>query len=360
MIWRIVKAMVRLVAAASTPGFRLRCPSRSIRVGPEHGSLRCRTGWLDNRMSIQTRVAPYPVPCLLCHCPAAYSRDTSGVMSMSKRMPLGRRPEDVEHQYEVEKDLAAHLRAASVEERRRLYTHVYDELFRLCPDHPQLVAKRDPVSDSAKIRRQLTILQNYVRREHTYLEIGPGDCSLAVAMASHAKRCIAVDVSTEITRREHWPDNLELIISDGSSIPVPAESVDVAYSNQLMEHLHPDDAEIQLANIYAALRPGGRYVCRTPNRLSGPHDVSRWFDSVATGFHLREYSIQEARELFKRVGFRSFSGFLLVRERFLEHPLAPVMAIEALLDALPGKSGRAIAYSRWMGLLLGVNIVATK
>jgi predicted SAM-dependent methyltransferase len=38
---------------------------------------------------------------------------------------------------------------------------------------------------------------------------------------------------------------------------VRAESVDLAYSNQLMEHLHPDDASEQLANVYRALKPGG-------------------------------------------------------------------------------------------------------
>ena len=61
--------------------------------------------------------------------------------------------------------------------------------------------------------------------------------------------------------------NFELIISDGISIPVPAGSIDFAYSNQLMEHLHPDDAESQLENVFTALRPGGAYLCITPNRL---------------------------------------------------------------------------------------------
>ena len=39
-----------------------------------------------------------------------------------------------------------------------------------------------------------------------------------------------------------------------------------------------------LANLYRALKPGAVYVCITPNRLSGPHDISLYFDSVATGF----------------------------------------------------------------------------
>lgn len=60
-----------------------------------------------------------------------------------------------------------------------------------------------------------------------------------------------------------------------------------------MEHLHPDDAYEQLQEIYNALIPGGIYICITPNRLSGPHDVSQYFDSIATGFHPKEYTTVE-------------------------------------------------------------------
>jgi hypothetical protein len=44
-------------------------------------------------------------------------------------------------------------------------------------------------------------------------------------------------------------------------------------------------------------------VVVTPNRLLGPHDISRHFDDVATGLHLREYSVTEAARLLRRAGF---------------------------------------------------------
>ena len=104
------------------------------------------------------------------------------------------------------------------------------------------------------------------------------------------RQVYALDVSAEITSRVSLPSNFKLILSDGTSVPLPPESVDVAYSNQLMEHLHPDDALEQLQGIWRALRPGGVYICLTPNRVNGPHDISQYFDSVATGFHLKEYT----------------------------------------------------------------------
>ena len=98
----------------------------------------------------------------------------------------------------------------------------------------------------------------------------------------------ALDVSDEIATRITLPANCKLVLSDGLTVAVPEGSIDVAYSNQLMEHLHPDDAVEQLHNVYRALKPGGAYICITPNALWGPHDVSRRFDREPTGFHLKE------------------------------------------------------------------------
>jgi len=108
---------------------------------------------------------------------------------------------------------------------------------------------------------------------------------------------------TRLRKTSCSPKNAELIISDGVNIPVPRESIDVAYSNQLMEHLHPDDAVEQLGNICEALALGGIYICGTPNRLVGPTDVSAGFDRVSTGFHLKEYLPTELSRIFSQAGF---------------------------------------------------------
>jgi SAM-dependent methyltransferase len=276
---------------------------------------------------------------------------------MPKPLPTDRSPDRVRHHYEVEKELAARLRVSSHAERARLYSEVYDELFRRVPDHPQLVRKSDPVVTAAGVARLLPTLRRFVKPDGTFLEVGPGDCNLSLAMATGVARCYAVDVSTEITRRPDWPGNFELKLSDGTSIPVPPGSVDLAYSNQLMEHLHPDDALLQLKNIHRALRPGGCYVCRTPNRLSGPHDVSAHYDVVATGFHLREYSCGELSRLFREVGFRRVKAFCIVRGRYVAVPMLVLSTLEGLLSLLPSGLRQRLAISRVLALLLGVNLV---
>src|SRR2546425_9014273 len=146
--------------------------------------------------------------------------------------------------------------------------------------------------------------RGFFQKKDTFFgEMGAGDCSFSFEGVVFKKGVCAVVVCEKITKNARPPLNFRLILSDGCSIPLPRASVNVCYSNQLMEHLHPDDALEQLENIVKVLVPGGVYICITPNRLTGPHDISRHFDAVATGFHLREYTRTELRDLFKAAGF---------------------------------------------------------
>jgi SAM-dependent methyltransferase len=136
--------------------------------------------------------------------------------------------------------------------------------------------------------------------------------------------------------------------------------VDVAYSNQLMEHLHPDDAAAQLDGIVRALRPGGIYLCITPNRVSGPHDISKYFDEVATGFHLKEYTFAELSALLRAAGFAAVTPYLGAGGAHLFYPGFVVRAFERSLRALPAPVRRRIAPSLPSRIVLGLRVVARK
>ena len=75
------------------------------------------------------------------------------------------------------------------------------------------------------------------------MEIGAGDCAFSINAAHLIRLGIVVDVSEVIVSAAAGLENLEIVITDGVSLPVECGSVDVAYSDQLMEHLHPDDAK---------------------------------------------------------------------------------------------------------------------
>jgi SAM-dependent methyltransferase len=272
-----------------------------------------------------------------------------------------RRPAELvlEH-YEVEKELADRLRNSTKAERSTLYTEVYEELYRRVPHHQQLTTKVSPELQKATVLRQRLLLDRFLTKDKAFLEIGPGDCSLVFDLCDSVELAYGVDVSETITKSDDPPGNFELVISNGSDIPVPAESIDVAYSNQLMEHLHPEDAVDQLESVYASLSPGGRYICITPSRLNGPHDVSRDFDTVATGFHLKEYTVKELVNLFKSVGFGKVQMFIGFGSRFFLVPVHATIVLERLVDWLPGRIRRKIAGARVIRNILYPRIVGNK
>jgi SAM-dependent methyltransferase len=276
-----------------------------------------------------------------------------------KRRPTERDPALLRQHYEVERELAVRLRSATREQRRSLYGSLYNELYQRVPHHPQLRRKSSPELTRKALAAQLRILGPYLRPETTVLEIGPGDCSLSLAIAERVRQVYGLDVSEEITQQLSLPSNFKLILSDGTSVPLPPDSVDVAYSNQLMEHLHPDDAFEQLEGIWRALRPGGVYICITPNRLNGPHDISQHFDTVATGFHLKEYTVGELSRLFRKVGFRRVQALLGRRGACIPAPIAPVLAGEAFLAFLPATY--RLLLGRTLGrAFLGIRLLGTK
>lgn len=246
--------------------------------------------------------------------------------------------EQITEHYHIERQLADQLRHSTQSERIEgsLYTKLYDALFTQVTHHSHHSRPAD-VSANKLIQQRINFLQHFISADSTFLEIGPGNCHLCREIAPHVQQVYAVDVATEITKDLALPENVNLIISDGCSIPTIPNSIDLAYSHQLMEHLHPEDAYDQLKNICTVLKSGGTYVCVTPHRLSGPHDISKYFDEVATGFHLKECSIAELAQLFKRVGFSKIRIYKVFKNWGFSLPI--VFPISLLILALEKSVG---------------------
>lgn len=274
----------------------------------------------------------------------------------------GTRPrtrEDIEHHYRVEIELADRLRHAPRAERLGLYGAVYDELFRRVPNHSQLTRKVSAEERRAAVADRIALLRRFIRSDTVFLEIGAGDGSLTLEVARHARKAYALDVSREILSGVQHP-RVETVLSDGCSVPVPPGTVTLAYSFQVMEHIHPDDALEQLHNLYVAMAQGGSFVCVTPNRLNGPHDVSKFFDPVARGFHLKEYTVTELDRLFRQVGFRDVQVYLRFRGRYLKTPAALVKGLERVFGALPYALRRRLGRKPLINNVLSAQLRAIK
>jgi SAM-dependent methyltransferase len=265
-----------------------------------------------------------------------------------------RTPERIRAHYEIERELADRLRRAPASERPRLYAEVYDELFRRVPDHPQLGRRDSDEARHARLVPELRLVRRFLPPGGTFLEIGAGDCALAATVAATAEHVHALDVSAEMAGGRPLPGNVELTLADGRTLPVPSATIDLAYSNQLLEHLHPEDAPVHAAEVHRVLRPGGRYLCATPNRLTGPHDVSAAFCARARGLHLREYTTDDLVALLTAGGFGAVRAVLRVRGRVRVISALPVTRVERGLERLRPARAASVARRTAFRKLVGV------
>jgi len=142
-----------------------------------------------------------------------------------------------------------------------------------------LVALRPPVRFSfARSKKEFGFLERRFTPRTVFMEVGGSDCALAQHAATFVERVYAIDVSGQFIHNVLAPSNLRLVLCDGVRIPVPAATVDLAWSGAFMDHLHPDDAAEHLQSVRRALAGDGQYLCET----ASPGDTRRRM--LAAGF----------------------------------------------------------------------------
>ncbi|GMV36216.1 MAG: hypothetical protein AMXMBFR61_07240 [Fimbriimonadales bacterium] len=274
-------------------------------------------------------------------------------------------PEELRRWYELEKRLAKRVRDSTKETRAQVVKETYAELFREVPNHPQVTLGG---TEQAMHRIQIGFYRQVLGRGLRVLEVGCGIGVLAKALAPQCEHYVALDATEDVLKLAgSGHSNLEFVLGDAVEPDFPPESFDAVISGQVIEHLHPDDIPDHLDAVWRLLRPGGRYLFDTPCGLTGPHDVSRHFDEVATGFHLKEWRYREMVPLLLEHGFtRVRSPMLVPRLMSRAGPLlslllwpAPVKIwCEAALERVGNRKARRI-----LAKAIGVDnlwIVATK
>jgi SAM-dependent methyltransferase len=198
-------------------------------------------------------------------------------------------------------------------------------------------------------------------------EVGSGAGELAQGLAQAGYLVTATDVSRQRGDRVQRP-NLIWATTDGVHLDRFAApgSFDAVISNQVIEHLHPDDLDSHLRSALSLLAPGGRYAFATPHRLTGPHDVTQVLDLDAPhGMHLREYTNIELMRALRHAGFQRLRS-VQYSPRLYPHPIPSrvhlwtMVALEAGLDRLTVSRARAVARRLRGPLRLDVFMVAER
>ncbi|MCJ7645877.1 class I SAM-dependent methyltransferase [bacterium] len=256
-------------------------------------------------------------------------------MKLKKKLPSDRTFQQIKNHYEVEKAIAIRLKKATREERKIIYRTMYDELFKQVPDHPILKSQENLKMSALVNQNKLRLVEKFINNSTVFVEFGPGDCRFALSICNRVRFVYGVDISDQRGQFENVPDNFKLIIYDGYDLQMQENSTDVVFSDQLIEHLHPEDTELHFQLVRKILRPQGVYVFRTPHRFSGPHDVSRYFSDEAEGFHLKEWTYSEIVKILKRLKYSSWSGYKYTKRNLIKKPFAYFIIIERILNILP-------------------------
>ena len=132
----------------------------------------------------------------------------------------------------------------------------------------------------------------------TVLEAGCGEGYGAGLIAPVARRVLALDydrLATEHVARR-YPE-VAIARANLVFLPLRTSTVDVVANFQVIEHLW-DQAGF-LAECFRVLRPGGRLLVTTPNRLTFTPDS----DTPLNPYHTRELAPAELDSLLRAAGF---------------------------------------------------------
>jgi SAM-dependent methyltransferase len=115
----------------------------------------------------------------------------------------------------------------------------------------------------------------------TLLEVGAGLRGFANLYAEHVRKVIALDLVDYSDRNP----GIEYVVADlTKSVPIPDESVDIAVSHSVLEHV--DGSEAALRNISRMVRQGGYiYITVAPLYYSAQGAHMR-FDGIDNWEHL--------------------------------------------------------------------------
>ena len=271
--------------------------------------------------------------------------------------------------WELEKRLTRELLECSPENRwgifERCYSTLYGELWWL----NRFINAGSALPPSQRYKNWVCLIGQPPKKIY---EIGSGKGDMITYLARCGFKCRATEITRERGQKHAFEHpNLSWGISDGVHLErfEDLNSYDVVVSDQVIEHLHPDDLYEHFKGVLSILSSRGRYIFVTPHRYMGPSDVSRVFKcDKPMGMHLKEYTYQGLKELLKRAGFKDIQAVLAippkvtqlfgisVKPRASRTYLDYLCVVEKLISLLPSQRFKRKAARLFMFILFSPSI----
>jgi cyclopropane fatty-acyl-phospholipid synthase-like methyltransferase len=200
--------------------------------------------------------------------------------------------------------------------RQRVFEEVYEDIYRNRQKSEKLL--RLP---ARRRQKRISIFKAIIGQGHeSILEVGCGWGDLTYNLLGCAKRVVGVDISAKAlefakSRRNLWPvdpdqvEKMEFLQMSAVQLNFSKESFDWVVSTSMVEHLHPDDVQTHLAEVWRVLKCEGHYLVWCPNGLG--HHKDR-------GSHLSMFSYREWMDRLEAAGFREVRSSLFNRPPMID------------------------------------------
>jgi 2-polyprenyl-3-methyl-5-hydroxy-6-metoxy-1,4-benzoquinol methylase len=148
----------------------------------------------------------------------------------------------------------------------------------------------------------------------TMLDVGCSTGTLVRALLAYGYDAYGIDVSEVLVNRARELANSsfgqdlsgKFVIGNFLRHDFGKQTFDFIHSNDVLEHIHSDEASDFLTKCRGLIRPGGVLWLITPNRLTGPGDATSLrlpWGTPAIGLHLKEYTLAELSTLLRQANF---------------------------------------------------------
>lgn len=246
--------------------------------------------------------------------------------------------------FEIEREFHGRILAEpDPEERRRLYRQVYETVHALYGSD----CGASSTASAGKDRFVRLFRRELEGRSILDVGCGEGHFLLSVKRLLRHGSLAGIDTSAAVLPKD--VGGIRFVHGDIIDFDL-GERFDIVFSDNVLEHLAPQDVPAHLDSVRRALEPGGTFIVLTPSRLFGPCDVTRIIDYTYTGrvraqgTHLMETSYTELVDRLAAHGFRDFSTVLPIPKlkfilSWMRVPLAPLRFVErhpALLGLIHG------------------------
>lgn len=191
---------------------------------------------------------------------------------------------------------------------------------KMCEDmyqksHSYLI-KRDNLINIKKKEYRLKIFKKFLYNR-SIIDIGCGDGTFLKAISNNIihKKLVGIDI---FKFNEGKFGDIVLKNKDIIKFNLK-EKFDIAFSDNVLEHIPPQDISIHLECIRRILNKNGKLIIITPNKIFGPHDITRIIDNTYTnkieskGSHLKEYSYSELYDILTETGFKKIYSLIPIK-----------------------------------------------